>query len=130
MFNLIVSGGGWEPHRDSFGSGRVLEYTDPIIAQRFMPNKVLDINAVAKLPTLFMSETQGAGNQVAHVGTITQLKLSGTDFQIEYAVDPAIRPIPNSSLLRMARELGIEEFEFSRTHWAIKDADLYKALLP
>ena len=29
----------------------------------------------------------------------------------------------------MTRELGIEEFEFSRTHWAIKDADLYKALL-
>ena len=46
MFNLIVSGGGWEPHRDSFGSGRVLEYTDAAIAQRFMPNKVLDINAV------------------------------------------------------------------------------------
>ena len=61
MFNLIVSGGGWEPHRDSFGSGCVLEYTDAAIAQRLMPNKVLDINAVAKLPTLFMSETQGAG---------------------------------------------------------------------
>lgn len=129
MFNLIVSGGGWEPHRDSFGSGRVLEYTDAGIVQRFMPNKVLDIDAVSKLPTLFMSETQGAGNQVAHVGVITQLKLSGTDYQIEYAVDPAIRPIPNSSLLRMAWELGIEDFEFSRTHWAIKDADLYKALL-
>jgi hypothetical protein len=61
MFNLIVSGGGWERHRDSFGSGRVLEYTDAAIAQRFMPNNILDINAVAKLPTLFMSETQGAG---------------------------------------------------------------------
>ena len=129
MFNLIVSGSGWQTHRDSFGSGRVLEYTDTAVAQRFMPNKVLDINAVSKLPTLFMSETQGDGNQVAHVGTITQLKLSGADYQLEYAIDPAIRPIPNSSLLRMARELGIEDFEFSRTHWAIKDADLYKALL-
>jgi hypothetical protein len=97
VFNLIVSGGGWKPHRDSFGSGRVLEYTDNAIAQRFMPKKILDINAVAKLPTLFMSETQGAGSQVAHVGTITPLKLSGTDFQIGYAVDPATRPIPNSS---------------------------------
>ena len=75
MFNLIVSGCGWEPYRDSFGSGRVLEDTDAAMAQRFMPNKILDINAVAKLPTLLMSETQGAGNQVAHVGTITQLKL-------------------------------------------------------
>jgi hypothetical protein len=46
-----------------------------------MQNKVLDINAVSKLPTLLMSETQGDGNQVAHVGTITQLKLSGADFR-------------------------------------------------
>lgn len=42
MFNLIVSGSGWEPRRDSFGSGRGLEYTDAAIAHRFMPNKVLD----------------------------------------------------------------------------------------
>lgn len=129
MFNLIVSGRDWAPHSDSFLSSRVLDQTDAAIAQRFMPDQVLDINAVSKLPTLFMSETQRAGNQVAHVGTITQLKLSGQDFQIEYAVDPAIPPIPNSSVLRMAMELGIEEFEFSRTHWAIKDADLYKVLL-
>ncbi len=52
MFNLIVSGSGWQPHRDSFGSGRVLEYTDAAVVQRFMQNKVLDINAVSKLPTL------------------------------------------------------------------------------
>ena len=129
MFNLIVSGAGWQPYRDLFGSGRVLEYTDTSIAQRLMPNKVLDINAVSKLPTLFMSETRGARNQVAHVGTITQLKLTGMDYQIEYVLDPSIRPISNISLLRIAGELGIEEFEFSRTHWAIKDVDLYKALL-
>lgn len=42
MFNLIVSGSGWQPHRDSFGSGRILEYTDTAVSQRFMPNKVLD----------------------------------------------------------------------------------------
>ena len=35
MFNLIVSGSGWQTHRDSFGSGRVLEYTDTAVAQRW-----------------------------------------------------------------------------------------------
>lgn len=129
MFNLIVSGAGWQPHRDSFSSDRVLEYTDAAIVQRFMPSEVLDRDAVSRLPTLFMSETQWDGNQVAHVGTITQLGLSDKKYQIEYAFDPTIRLIPNSSLLRMAGELGIEKFEFSRIHWAIKEADLYKALL-
>jgi hypothetical protein len=28
-----------------------------------------------------------------------------------------------------AGDLGIDDFEFSRTHWAVKDADLYRALL-
>ena len=129
MFNLIVSGAGWQPHRDSFSRDRVLEFTDAAIVQRFMPNEVLDRDAVSRLPTLFMSETQWDGNQVAHVGTITQLRLSDKKYQIEYAFDPTIRPIPNSSLLRMAGELGIDQFEFRRIHWAIKEADLYKALL-
>ena len=61
MFNLIVSGSIWQTHRDSFGSSPVLEYTETAVVQRFMPNKVLDIDAASKLPTLFMSETQGAG---------------------------------------------------------------------
>lgn len=43
MFNLIVSGSGWQTHRDSFGSGRVLEYTDTAVAQRFISNKVAKI---------------------------------------------------------------------------------------
>jgi hypothetical protein len=71
---------------------------------------------------MFMSETQGAGDQVARVGTNTHLELVEPEYQIEYAIDPAVRPISNSSVLRMAGELGINEFEFNRTHWAIKDA--------
>ena len=43
---------GWEPHRDSFDGGRVREYTDAAIAQRFMPNKILDMNAVENCPRI------------------------------------------------------------------------------
>jgi hypothetical protein len=46
MFNLIVSGNGWQPHRDSFGSGRVLECTNATAVQQFMPNKVLEALAL------------------------------------------------------------------------------------
>lgn len=35
----------------------------------------------------------------------------------------------NAKLKELRHELGIEEFEFSRTHWAIKDVDLCKVLL-
>lgn len=129
MFNLIVSFNGWQPNSDSFGVGRLLEYTDSDLVQRFMPNNVLDLTAVSRLPTLFMAETQGAGDQLAYVGTITDIKLVGTQFKIEYAFDADIPPIPNSSLAKMARELEIDDFEFCRTHWAIKNVNLYKVLL-
>ena len=29
----------------------------------------------------------------------------------------------------MSNDLGIEDFEFNRTHWAIKDVDLFKVLI-
>ncbi len=44
MFNLIVSGGGWLPHRDSFGSGRVLEYTDTWGVSGFLCARRLNVS--------------------------------------------------------------------------------------
>lgn len=43
--------------------------------------------------------------------------------------DPEIPPIPNSILEGYAGELGITPGQFSRTHWSIKDADLFRTLL-
>jgi len=47
--------------------------------------------------------------------------------------DPDIAPFANSTLVRLAGDLGIDASgainEFTRTHWAIKEADLFKVLL-
>ena len=88
MFNLIVSGAGWSPNRDTFSRGRIFEYTDAALVVRFKPKEQMDIDTISKLPTLFMTETTGTGDQLARVGTITQLRLAGTEYQIEYAFDP------------------------------------------
>jgi hypothetical protein len=130
VFNLLMSGSGWEVNRDTFGSGRVLEHTEDALVARFKPGGVLDMSAVAELPTLFASETHhDGGQQSARVGTVTRVRLVGNNYQLEYVFDPDISPIPNSTLEAIAGELGIAEWEFSRTHWAIKDADLFRVLL-
>ncbi len=116
MFSLIVSGTGWSPSRDKFSRGRVFEYTDDALITRFKPEEQMDIDAISKLPTLFVTETSGTGDQLARVGTITQLRLAGSEYQIEYAFVPAIPPIPNKVLEKIAGELEIDNFEFSRTH--------------
>lgn len=131
MFNLLVSGNGWEPDRRAFGRGRTLEYTAPEIVTRFMPDHSMDTASVEELPTLFVSETNYDNSQApARVGTLTRIRSTGgLDYQLEYTYDPEIPPITNAKLTEIRHELGIVEFEFSRTHWAIKDVDLFKVLL-
>ena len=92
--NLIVSGAGWSPNRDTFSRGRIFEYTDDALVARFKPEEQMDVDAISILPTLFVTETTLAGDQLARVGTITQLRLAGSKYQIEYAFDPAIPPMP------------------------------------
>lgn len=133
MFNLLMSGNGWEPNRQAFGRGRTLESTDDEVVARFMPGRILDLVAVQQLPCLFVAETAHDNSQdPARVGVLTRVRSNGPglDYQLEYTYDPDIPPIPNAKLTELAGELGITNiFEFTRTHWAIKDIDLFKVLL-
>lgn len=129
MFNLIVSSGGWAESRDTFILGRMFEYTSDDLITRFKPNGVLDFEAIRSLPTLFMVESWGSEPQYARVGRIIEVFESGGTISLEYFYDPEIAPIYNETLKKIARELDITDFEFHRTHWAIKSRDLFKVLL-
>ncbi|MGJ7512669.1 hypothetical protein [Variovorax sp. GT1P44] len=128
MFNLLVSGIPWNDTRDTMGAGRVFEHTEARLVAQFQPAGVLDIDALMKLPALFMQEGRGAELR-ARVGTLTRVRLTGRDYQLEYAYDTDVAPIFNNDLVRMAPQLGIEDWEFARTHWAVKEGDLYRELL-
>jgi len=129
MFNLIVSSGGWSESRDTFMLGRTFEYTSDELVARFKPNGVLNFEAIRNLPTLFMEESWGAEPQYARVGRIIEASESGGTISLEYFYDPEITPISNETLELIAKELDIADFEFSRTHWAIKNRDLFRVLL-
>jgi hypothetical protein len=128
LFNLIVDAGGWALNRDTFRSDRVLEYTSEDLTARFMPKDKL-VNEVLTLPTLFMSESKARETKICRVGTITRLDHAVSQYSLTYTYDPLIPPIPNSRIEELAADLGIESWEFNRTHWAIKDADLFYTLL-
>src|SRR5699024_7859409 len=63
------------------------------------------------------------------VGTLVRITGSGDDISLEYVYDPEIAPIANETLKDLSTQLGIADFEFSRTHWAVKDQDLFRVLL-
>lgn len=129
MFNLLMSGAGWKPHHDTFSRGRVLEYTAENLRQRFMADRFLDLEAVTNLPTLFAAETWQGSEDPARVGRLTRVRLAGDEYQLDYMFDPYVPPIPNSVLSGLAHSLKIDQYEFTRTHWAIKEADLFEVLL-
>lgn len=129
MFNLIVKGNGWADGRDSMLGGRTFEYTEPHLVERFKPGGQLDLTTLTTLPTLFVEETSGRGDQVARVGTIARARMSGRDIALEYIYDPSIPAFTNRILDGFAADLDIDDFEFSRTHWSVKDVDLFRVLL-
>ena len=63
------------------------------------------------------------------IGTIVRAQSVGRDIALDYVYDPTIQAISNAALEEMSAELGFLDWEFSRTHWAVKDADIFRSLL-
>lgn len=129
MFNLIVRSRSWTGGRDLIPAERVFEYTEKTLAERYRPAGVIDIAALAQFPTLFVEETHGRGDQVARVGVLLKGSMVGRELALEYVYDASIPPIPNAHLQQFAAEIGIDEFQFSRTHWSVQSGDLFRSLL-
>lgn len=129
MFNLLVKYDAWGDGRDSMPVGRMLEYTDDAITAKFKPGDQINYDALMELPCLFVEESNGSDTQVARVGTIFRIRSTGREVTIDYTYDAGIAAIPQKQLHGLARDFEMADFEFSRTHWAVKEADLYRALL-
>lgn len=129
MFNLLVKSQSWGNGRDTMPSGRVFEYTEQSLVDRFEPEGQPDFVALAALPTLFVQETFGQEDRVARVGTITSARMNGRDIVLDYTYDLGIPAVPNKTLQGFAADLDFKELELYRTHWSVKDSDLYRALL-
>jgi len=129
MYHLLVSYNGWEPSRDTLSIGRVFEYTHDDLIQQFKPGGNLDISEISSYPALFATETGGSGQQFARVGYVNRIVSNAREVQIEYSIETDIPPLSNSTLEQLAPQLQIDGFELSRTHWSVKDIDLYKILL-
>lgn len=130
MFNLLVKFSGWAESRDSIPIGRILEYTDQALVDRFRPSGRIDYDALSRLPAVFMQENaDNRADQIVRIGSVFRATPSGTEVTLEYVADPSIPPFTNEDFEALANDLGIGDWEFSRTHWAVKDADLFQALV-
>jgi len=121
MFNLIVGFTG-----GTADASRVLEATDDVVKQYVAPDGRPDPSRLVTLPTLVMPEiSDGETRQVAKIGRLEHLTLIGRSYRFTFR---PLREVPSSGIEAAKVALGIGRFEFSRTHWAVKDADLYGVL--
>lgn len=72
---------------------------------------------------------QNTGDNLAHLGQINRVRSSGSDVILEYAFDTTVPPVPVDWIANISVELQMNDWEFNRTHWAVKDVDLYRVFL-
>lgn len=128
MFNLFI---GYTGPLDSGNTievdvSRFLEYTDEETQMRFRSLSGEAAILIKEYPALFMREGYEDG---AFVGWITGITQSRRSYKVTFERDENLGVIPASDIERIALELDISDFEFHRTHWAVKQCDLLETLI-
>ena len=128
MFNLLMQGVPWEVGRGSVQLGRMFEYTEEAVANRLKDGQLPRVAKLTELPCLFMQE--GVDDEIGRVGTIIRARIVGGEVAFEYSYDPQVPPLINRTIFGHRTDFDMpHEFEFSRSHWAVKDVDLFRLVL-
>lgn len=128
MYSLFVSYLAEDQTRQAFEltKDRFLEYTSDSILNQLQSFSVEAIDCIKSWPCIVMQEGRGA--EVAHVGKITAMDQSSANISIDVDLLHCDSPVLNGTIWKLRSELDIEQFEFNRNHWAIKDRDLLPVL--
>lgn len=125
MYNLLVG----------FPSGvadrsRVVEHTDDAPRAYIAPSGEVDLARLIHLPTLVMPEIgDSTARQVARVGHIEDLAVfTSKQYRFRFVANPMVPEFATDRVQECADRLQITQWEFRRTHWAVKDVDLYRVL--
>jgi len=124
MFNIMVTSAdhAWEEGVYTWPLSRIFEGTADAIKARFTPLSADTLQALADLPTLFMYEQQTAG--VPRVGKIVKIQSRGAEVRVVFEFDHSLPAFDEAVIQRLQWDLQLEGFEFSRSHWAVKEGDL------
>jgi hypothetical protein len=130
MYNLLVSSNpeawGGEPWEVELP--RVLhEYTAEALTQKYGALNDADVEALMRFPALFAQEN--SNRNPARIGWITRVRHRLNKARIEYTIEADLPPIAAERLLELQWELDLGDWEMNRTHWALKDVDLFQILV-
>jgi predicted nucleotide-binding protein len=127
MYNLFIGylGPNETDSEIIVSASRFLEYTDSETQMRYRTLSPDAVSEIKTYPCLVMRENCVGG---AFVANILELAVSDRDCHVKIERNADIGIIDAEDIKRITSELGIERFEFNRTHWAIKHSDLPRLL--
>jgi hypothetical protein len=124
MYNLIMGA-----VDGIIGVDRMLEVVDLGLDDFVRPGGNVDEARLMELPTLLMPELQdGSSPQVARVGNIVSIARDGRNYRFRFIQNSSIPEIPSARIEALATELGIGQWDFTRTRWSVKRGDLYQVI--
>lgn len=126
MYNLLISGdeNAWEANSVIFDIDRcIVEYTEKDLIDKFVNLGKNEIDEIKKFPCIFAYEDYCKKD--ASIGYITDILIRQVGVKISFE---KVEMISSENLHKLQFELDIKEWEFNRTHWAIKKVNLYKEL--
>ncbi len=127
MYNLLVTSGrgAWDLPAYEYDRSRFLEYTEDDLKAQFAVLTAARIEALESFPTLFTYE---GDDEPVRVGYIRRIRERRRSIIVDYEFDESIRPFTFSEIAPFRVQLDIGGWEMSRTHWALKDEDLFEVL--
>lgn len=128
MYNLLISSStdSWDQGVFEIESARVArEYTEDSISERYRDLTAEAIAELKEFPSIFAVE----GEEIpSRIGKITSIKKKSGVVRIEFVLDDQLPPIPAGFLAKNSIHFELGRFELTRTHWAVKDGDLWQIL--
>jgi TIR domain len=129
MFNILTSYNGmaWETDQlMRMDVGRFKEYSDSE-AENISSSKPITLKALEGIDTLLMYETGSESQNIDLVryGCLRSIKIVGKELVFRFEEKGKyLRTVVEE----FAERLGIDSWEFKRTHWAVKDAGIPRAM--
>ena len=130
MYHLIVVGNPevYNGEPITLERGRVLsEYTNDTLSERYGQLSDVSIADLKRFPTLFAHEH--VCREDARLGWITKIQVRRSEARCGYVFDDSFPPISWQQVKALDWDLGIDNFELNRTHWALKDVELFDVLV-
>ncbi|MDX2095325.1 MAG: AAA family ATPase [Alphaproteobacteria bacterium] len=104
-----------------FPRDRFLEYTDDHLKNEFQALDQNVVNRLKTLPTLFAVEHENADTRV---GKVTDIEVQPRNLRVYYQFNDKQNQLTKGTLEAQELRLDADKYEFYRTHWALKEANL------